>query len=138
VSQAWHANRAAAIAVGGVMGATVRWAVLTTVPSRSFPWPLLLLNGAGSILLGLLLASEWSRARARLLLHDLGGIGFCGGLTTFSTFSLEVVALIRDGAVPTALLYVVASVASALLGVALGAAALRRLRAVTIPLEEEP
>jgi fluoride exporter len=138
VSQAWHANRAAAVAVGGAMGATVRWAVLTTAPSSSFPWPLLLLNGTGSILLGLLLASEWSRARARLLLHDLGGIGFCGGLTTFSTFSLEVVALIRDGAVPTALLYVVASVASALLGVALGAAALRRLRAVTIPLEEEP
>lgn len=127
-----------AIAVGGVIGAAVRWGVVTTFAMREFPWPVLLVNAAGSILLGVLLAEEWSHPRARLLLHDFGGIGLCGGLTTFSTFSLEVVNLARDGDTSTAVLYAVASVALALFGVTVGAAALRRLRALTLPLEEEP
>ena len=127
-----------AVAAGGALGAALRWGVLTTIETPGFPWPVLLVNAAGSILLGVLLAEEWSHPRAGLLLHDFGGIGLCGGLTTFSTFSLEVVDLVRDGEPSTAALYAVASVASALIGVVLGAAALRRLRAVTLPLEEAP
>ena len=134
----WDARRVAAIAVGGVIGAALRWSVLNAFDTRDWPWPLLVVNTAGSILLGVLLAEEWSHPRGRLLLHDFGGIGICGGLTTFSTFSLEVVDLARDGQTSTAVLYSVASVASAILGVILGAAALRRLRALTLPLEEEP
>lgn len=120
------------------MGAALRWAVTTSFDANQFPWPVLLVNVAGSILLGVLLAEEWSHPGARLLLHDFGGIGFCGGLTTFSTFSLEVVHLAGDGDTSAAVLYAVSSVASTLLGVTLGAAALRRLRALTLPLEEEP
>lgn len=60
------------------------------------------------------------------------------GLTTFSTFSLEVVDLACDGDTSAAVLYAVASVASALIGVTVGAAGLRRLRAITLPLEEQP
>ena len=127
-----------AVAAGGALGAALRWGVLTTIDAPDFPWPVLLVNAAGSILLGVLLAEEWSRPRARLLLHDFGGIGLCGGLTTFSTFSLEVVDLVRDGEPSTAVLYAGASVVSALIGVVLGAAALRQLRALTLPLEEEP
>lgn len=120
------------------MGAALRWGVITTFDTREFPWPVLLVNAAGSILLGVLLAEEWSHPRARLLLRDFGGIGLCGGLTTFSTFSLEVVDLARDGDTSVAVLFAVASVASALLGVTLGSAALPWLRAFTRPLEEEP
>ncbi len=120
------------------MGAALRWGVVTMFDMREFPWRVLLVNAAGSILLGVLLAEEWSHPRARLLLHDFGGIGLCGGLTTFSTFSLEVVDLARDGDTSTAVLYAVASVASALMGVIVGAAARRRLRAITLPLEEQP
>jgi fluoride exporter len=120
------------------MGAALRWSVVTTFDMRDFPWPVLLANAAGSILLGVLLAEEWSHPRARLLLHDFGGLGLSGGLTTFSTFSLEVVDLARDGDTSTAVLYAVASVASTLIGVTVGAAALRRLRAITLPLEEQP
>lgn len=127
-----------AVAAGGALGAALRWGVLTAIDTPRFPWPVLLVNAVGSILLGVLLAEEWAHPRARLLLHDFGGIGLCGGLTTFSTFSLEVVDLVRDDAPSTAALYAVASVASALIGVMLGAAALRRLRALTLPLEEEP
>ena len=133
----WDSQRVAAIALGGVLGTALRWGVLTLFATREFPWPVLLVNAAGSVLLGVLLAEEWSHPRARLLLHDFGGIGLCGGLTTFSTFSLEVVHLARGGDTSAAALYAVCSVASALLGMTLGAAALGRLRALTLPLEEE-
>jgi CrcB protein len=127
-----------AIAAGGVLGAGLRWGVVTSFDARQFPWPVLVLNATGSIVLGVLLAEEWSHPRARLLLHDLGAIGFCGGLTTFSTFSLEVVDLVRDGDTSTAVVYAVTSVISAVVGVIVGAGALRRLRSLTLPLEEEP
>ena len=134
----WDRRRLIAVAAGGAAGATLRWAVLTTFQVGPFPWPVFAINVAGSVLLGLLLAEEWSRPSARLLLHDAGGIGFCGGLTTFSTFSLEVVNLARDGDPTTAAVYTVTSMGAAIAGVVLGAAALRRVRAVALPLEEEP
>ncbi|MGH9179508.1 MAG: fluoride efflux transporter FluC [Acidimicrobiales bacterium] len=129
---------AGAIAAGGAAGATLRWAVLSVVETGRFPWTMLAINVAGSVLLGVLVAQEWTHPRARLLLHDLGGIGFCGGLTTFSTFNVEVVQLIRDGHAVTAGIYAVASVAGAIAGVMGGAGALRGLRALTLPLEERP
>ncbi len=134
----WDRRRVVAVAVGGAVGAALRWSVVTSVDTGLFPWPVFALNVVGSVLLGLLLAEEWSRPSARLALHDAGGIGFCGGLTTFSTFSLDVVNLTRDGNTGLAVVYVVVSVVAAVTGVAAGARALRRLRAITIPLEEEP
>jgi CrcB protein len=138
VSGSWDRRRLGAIAVGGVAGAGLRWAVLSAAEPGRFPWPVLALNIAGSILLGALLAEEWSHPSMRLLFHDAGGIGFCGGLTTFSTFSVEVVDLARDGNTGSAVVYGTVSVAGAIVGVIAGAGALRRLRTVTLPLEEEP
>jgi CrcB protein len=100
-----------------------------------FPWVVLLLNCGGSLLLGVLLAEEWAHPRARLLLHDAGGIGFCGGLTTFSTYAVEIVDLIDRDRLGTAIIYTVASVAGALGAAVAGAASLRRLRALSTPLE---
>lgn len=134
----WDRRRVIAVALGGVAGAGLRWAVLASVQAGRFPWPVFALNVGGSVLLGILLAEEWAHPRLRLLLHDAGGIGFCGALTTFSTFSVEVVNLARDGDTATAATYATASVVAAVAGIATGAAGLRRLRAVTLPLEEEP
>ena len=134
----WDRRRVIAVAVGGAAGAALRWAVVASVDAGRFPWPVLALNVVGSVLLGLLLAEEDRRRSAHLVLHDAGGIGFCGGLTTFSTFSLEVVDLARDGNIGLAITYTVVSVLAAVLGIVAGAGALRRLRAVTIPLETEP
>jgi CrcB protein len=134
----WDRRRVTAIAVGGAAGAAVRWAVVTSVETDRFPWPIFVVNVAGSVLLGVLLAEEWSHPQRRLVLHDAGGIGFCGGLTTFSTFSLEVVNLARDGDTRLAVIYAVASVTAAIAGVIAGAAVFRRVRAIALPVEEEP
>jgi CrcB protein len=131
-------RRAAAIALGGTAGATLRWAVLTTFPGGVFPWPVFAVNVVGSVILGIVLAEEWSHPGARLALHDGAGIGFCGGLTTFSTVSVEVVDLARDGRPALAAVYLLTSVVASVAGVAAGAAALHRLRAVSLPLEEQP
>jgi CrcB protein len=134
----WDRRRGLAIAAGGAAGATVRWACVTSFPVDGFPWPVFAINVIGSMLLGVVLAEEWSHPRSRLLLHDAAGIGFCGGMTTFSTFAIEVVDLTRDGDPPMAVVYAVASVATAIAAALAGAGALRRVRALQLPLEEEP
>ena len=95
-------------------------------------------NVVGSVVLGVLLAEEWNHPRWRLWLHDVGGIGFCGGLTTFSTFTVEVVELVRRDAIDVAVSYGVLSVVSSIAGVVVGAALLRRIRALALPLEGQP
>ena len=134
----WSGRTAAAVAVGGALGAAARWAVISTADAGPFPWVVLAVNVVGSIVLGVLLAEEWTHPRARLVLHDFGGIGFCGGLTTFSTFAVEVVDLVRDGHPATAAIYAPTSVASAIAGVVAGAMAFRRYSALRLPLEEAP
>jgi CrcB protein len=111
--------------------------VVTAAGGGWLPWAVLAVNAAGSVLLGVLLAEEWTHPRTRVLLHDAGAIGFCGGLTTFSTFAVEVVDLGRDGRIGAAVLYGVLSVGLCVGGVLAGAAALRRTRAAATPLEEE-
>ena len=135
----WSSRRAAAVAAGGLVGAVTRWAVLEVFEVRGdFSWPILALNLGGSFVLGVVLAEEWTHPRAHLLLHDAAGIGFCGGLTTFSTFALEVARLLDDGASGMALSYLGVSMTGAVLAVTIGAAMFHRVRALTLPLEEEP
>lgn len=107
-------------------------------PHDSFPWTILVVNVAGSFVLGVLLAEEPSHQRSRVALHDFGAIGFCGGLTTFSTFAVEVVDLIERGRPGTAVSYALVSLLSAVGAVLGGAALLRRARAVRMPVEGAP
>ena len=102
-----------AIAAGGALGAVLRYAVSTATYAllgRGFPWGTLVVNVAGSLLMGLLyvllverlgLGPHW---RAALL------VGLLGAFTTFSTFSLETFALVEEGAWALAAANVVASV----------------------------
>jgi fluoride exporter len=134
----WTRRRAALIAAGGAAGAGLRWAVVTTVAAGTFPWPVLAINVVGSAVLGVVLAEEWSHPSARLWLHDGAGIGFCGGLTTFSTFAFEVVDLARHGHGWMAAGYAASSVVLGIAAVVAGAAVLRRTRALSLPFEERP
>jgi CrcB protein len=101
------------VALGGALGSVARYltGVLTTrVFGPSFPWGTLIVNIAGSFLIGILVeafALRWNLSHAwRAFLT----IGFCGGFTTFSTFSLDSYALMQRGETGLAALYVVASV----------------------------
>ncbi len=75
-----------------------------------FPWGTLTVNIIGSFILGALIF--WFDAKELLSLNMklLLAIGFCGGFTTFSTFSLETFQMIRDTEYLLATLYILASI----------------------------
>jgi CrcB protein len=124
------------IAVGGMVGATCRWAMLELWPAgHDFPWPIFVVNVVGSFVVGVALAEEARHPAWELWARDAIGIGFCGGLTTFSTFAVESADLLRDGRVSLASTYVFASVSAALLAAVVGAALWRRVGALRLPLE---
>ncbi len=80
------------VALGGATGAATRWAIATQGPGlwENLPLTVLFINMAGCALLGLLLG-RGATEQPRLLL----GVGFCGGLTTFSTFAVDTAALFQ-------------------------------------------
>ena len=118
----WSGRRAAAIAAGAAAGASARWAVVTAEGADGrFPWAVLVVNVVGAFLLGVLVTGVWRHEQVHRLAHDAGGIGFCGALTTFSTFSVDVVELARDGDVGIAAVYAVTSVVAAIVAFAVGA-----------------
>lgn len=105
------------VLLGGAIGAPVRYLVdswLTASVAGPFPWGTVVVNIAGSFVVGLLAAA----APAWLL--ALGGVGFCGALTTFSTFSYETVRLLEEDRLRLALLNVTGSVGLGLAAAAAG------------------
>ena len=106
------------VALGAAVGAPLRYLVDRFVQARHdsvFPWGTLTVNVAGSLLLGVLVASVDGRWLALL------GTGFCGALTTYSTFGYETVRLVQDRARLYALLNVVVNVVAGLGAALLGA-----------------
>lgn len=112
-----------AIALGGALGSVLRFALNEAISNRfgrAFPWGTLSINVVGSFLIGVLvvlLLERWEVSPAvRLGLM----VGVLGGFTTFSSFSLEVVNLMQNGAFLRAMTYVAASVTSCILAAAAG------------------
>ena len=117
------------VAVGGAAGSLLRYAVGQSLgPPRpgAFPWHTFAVNVAGSLLLGIVLALVPADDPRHL--RPLLAVGFCGGLTTFSTFGFETVALLQARAYGTALAYAGGSFALALTAVVIGLSAGARLR----------
>ncbi|MQX37002.1 fluoride efflux transporter CrcB [Roseospira navarrensis] len=112
-----------AVAAGGAVGAIARYTVTSAVPrwlGHGFPWGTVVVNVAGSLLMGLLIdimARRWSAPpEARVFLVT----GVLGAFTTFSTFSLDVVTLYERGALMAAALYVAGSVIAGVLALFAG------------------
>ena len=83
--------------VGGGLGSICRYAITLILKQTNslFPWPTLLANAIGSLLIGIL-ADQWIRNTSSHSPYTLFWIiGFCGGLTTFSAFALENITLFR-------------------------------------------
>ncbi|WP_019633454.1 fluoride efflux transporter FluC [Actinomadura atramentaria] len=100
------------VALGAALGAPLRYLTDRAVQSRHdtlFPWGTFGVNVAGSALLGFLAGLPAGTALAAFL-----GTGFCGALTTYSTFSYETLRLYEDGARLMAFLNVAASIAAGL------------------------
>jgi CrcB protein len=115
---------AAVVEVGlaGSVGAVARLVTdgwVRTRWSRPLPAGTLVINLAGSLLLGLLVGLvEFHHVTTTLTL--VAGTGFCGGFTTFSTASFETVRLAQEGERGVAALYLGATVAGTVLGAAAG------------------
>ena len=115
------------IAIGSAVGGVARYLLASWVQSRfgaGFPVGTLLINVTGSFLLMVLLQLSLATPAVSAEMRALLTTGFCGGYTTFSTFSYETVRLIEDGDWRRAGWYVAASVvlsiAAAFAGVVAG------------------
>lgn len=109
------------IAAGGALGSVLRALAGMAVSSARFPWATFAVNVAGSLLIGWLVARMGDLpAPAESRVHHLWVVGFCGGFTTFSTFSLQTLELALKGQWGSAAANVFLSVAVCLLAVWLG------------------
>lgn len=119
------------VALGGALGATLRYLVTSWVQQRVdfFPWGTLVVNLLGSFLIGVVLeltVRGFLSSQARLFL----AVGLLGGFTTFSSFSWETLALLEDGDVLPALLYAGGSLVVGIVLAWLGSVTVRWLWAV--------
>lgn len=101
------------VGTGGILGALLRYQIskwMTNAFEMKFPYPTLVINVSGSFLLG------WFTKSLGGLFPSLGpapflllGTGLCGAYTTFSTFSYETLALLREKRTLSALSYILFS-----------------------------
>lgn len=110
--------------LAGGLGAVTRFVVDALVnrhlPATSLPLGTLVINVTGSFLLGLLTGLAVRHSGSTSALTSIAGTGFCGGYTTFSTASIELVRL-WDGAGPSSgVRYAVATLAGSVLAAGVG------------------
>ena len=112
------------VMLGGAAGTLARYAlsVWAGPVSRSLPWGTIGINVTGSFLIGVFgtLTAAHGRYPASEAVRLLVMVGFCGGYTTFSSFSLQTLDLLRGGAVVRAAINVAASVVLCVTAVAVG------------------
>lgn len=120
------------IAVGSAAGGVLRYVLTAFIQTRAgtvFPTGTLLINVTGSLLLGFLLSYALATPAIPVGVRALLTTGFCGGYTTFSTFSYETIRLVEDGQYSRAGLYIGLSIVASLGAAALGFAAAHQLLA---------
>lgn len=134
-----------AVAFGGALGSLARYmlSVAAQPISGSLPWGTIIINILGSFIIGLFGTLTLAQGRypvsenVRLLVM----VGICGGFTTFSSFSLQTLDLMRTGAMGRAAVNVIASVVLCVSAVALGHFTAtwfnRDVRIVQLAIEEE-
>lgn len=114
------------IFIGGGLGAVSRFTLSESIYSilgRSFPFGILTCNILGSLLIGFLSALFMHKLHGLELTNNLKILsitGFLGGFTTFSSFSLDVLQLLQNGAILRAISYILVSIIISIIFVYLG------------------
>jgi len=111
----FHASYLLPVAIGSALGGVARYAMTTIVNDRAnaaFPVGTLAVNVLGCLMIGILVQLLTGRMSPAVQL--LLTTGFCGGFTTFSTFSFESIELVQAGLWQRAVAYVLLSVAGGL------------------------
>ncbi|HET6896519.1 MAG TPA: fluoride efflux transporter CrcB [Candidatus Baltobacteraceae bacterium] len=113
-----------AVGAGGAIGAVLRYLVGSAFLQRfgpGFPWGTFFINVTGSFLIGVVAQLAFTRSFGMTpTVRAFAATGVLGGYTTFSTFSLDSVVLVGDGAAPLALAYAAGSVASGIIAAYFG------------------
>jgi fluoride exporter len=118
------------VAVGSAIGGVSRYllgGLVQRMLDTTFPAGTLLVNVTGSFLLGAIIRYALETPSLTPEVRAFLTIGFCGGYTTFSTFSYETMALLEDGEWARAGVYITASVTLSLIATFLGLALARQV-----------
>lgn len=112
-----------AIFIGGGLGSLTRYGIAIWMKSASLNFPIatLTVNIIGSFILGFAAAIFWKNTNFHDGLKLAITVGFCGGLTTFSTFSWETFDLIKNGETLLACIYAILSVLVCIVAISFGA-----------------
>jgi CrcB protein len=109
-----------AVAIGGALGSVARYALsswIFDITSHKFPYATLIVNVAGSFVMGILFVVIVERAALPPEMRSLLMIGFIGAFTTFSAFSLDALGLWQNGQVLMSLIYMVTTVVLCLVAI---------------------
>lgn len=121
------------VALGGALGSVSRFLLgpaLQRAFNATFPVGTLFINILGSLILGFVMRLTVEGVNVTPEARAFIAIGFCGGFTTFSTFSYEAMRLLEDGEGSRAALYILASVLLSLGAAFVGLVAARELLAL--------
>lgn len=119
----------ASVFAGGVIGGVARAGLDRALPAGSgWPWATLTANLVGTALLAFFATRLQERLPPSTYRRPLLGTGLCGALTTFSTFQIELIRLVRDGRTGLAVGYLAVSLVGGLLAMSVVTRLVRRAR----------
>lgn len=105
---------------GGAIGTMMRFGVYTLFKTTNFPFATLLINIAGSLLIGLVLGFALKDIHFENNWKVFLATGVCGGFTTFSAFSLENFQMLQQGKYFLSIIYIIASLIAGIIATWVG------------------
>ena len=108
------------VGLGGAIGSMLRYAISLLVTVKQFPYSTFIVNIAGSLIIGAVLALSLKNDIFSNNWKIFLATGICGGFTTFSAFAAENMALLQSGKYGIALMYILASLLLGIAAVVLG------------------